>query len=92
MDGLFDNYIEKIQAEISAQANKIAQDEIKQIEGLIIQDISDRLGVNNLEERIKIPIKKGRPPVRVRVRVPKKPVNIKKKKKPAIIIKKSSRN
>ena len=86
MDRLFDNYIEKIMAEIGAQANKIAQDEIKQIEKLIIQDISDRLGVNNLKERIKIPIKKGRPSTRI----PKKPVIIKKKKKPAIIIKKDS--
>ena len=83
MDKLFDGYIEKIQIEIGAQANKIAQDEIKQIEKLIIQDISDRLGVNNLEERIKVPVKKGRPSA------PKKPVVIKKKKKPAIIIRKN---
>jgi hypothetical protein len=84
----FDKYIEKIGQEIGSQANKIAQDILKKREKLIINDISDYLGINNLEQRIHVPIKKGRPPRRHIPLKAKKSLVIKKKKKPLTITKK----
>ncbi len=47
----------KLMQEILAQAQKIAQDHIKCIEKTIVNDISDALGVNNLEQKLH-PVKK----------------------------------
>ena len=91
MEDVTNSDIVKIMHEITVQAQKIANDHMKCLEKTIINDISDILGVNNLDQKLHIPTNSNNlSDEAIDTKVNKQSVIIKKREKIKVICNKKS--